>query len=117
MLTQEIDRKTRMSKETRKQLQEKIENLKVQIDQLSGQITMHQGFFKKINNMYNLFLGLLERHQASLNEFQSREQAWMQSQSKLQELESTKLRLVGEVNDAQYQLADTRSPQPTRSMH
>ena len=105
MLTQEIDRKTRMSKETRKQLQEKIENLKVQIDQLRGQITMHQGFFKKINNTYNLFLGLLERHQTSLNEMQSREQAWMQEQSKLQELESTKLRLVGEVNDAQYQLA------------
>ena len=105
MLTQEIDRKTQMSKETRKQLQEKIENLKVQIDQLSGQITMHQGFFKKINNTYNLYLGLVERHQASLNEMQSREQAWMQSQSKLQELESTKLRLVGEVNDAQYQLA------------
>ena len=105
MLTQEVDRKIRMSEETRKQLRQKIENLKVQIDQLGGQITMHQGFFKTINKEYNLFLGLLERHQAALNEMQSREQAWMQSQSKLQELESSKLRLLGELNDAQYQLA------------
>jgi len=105
MLTQEVDRKTRMSEETRKQLRQKIENLKVQIDQLGGQISMHQGFFKTINKEYNLFLGLVERRQASLNEMESREQAWMQSQSKLQELESSKLRLLGEVNDAQYQLA------------
>ena len=105
MLTQEVDRKIRMSEETRKQLRQKIENLKVQIDQLGGQITMHQGFFKTINKEYNLFLGLLERRQAALNEMQSREQAWMQAQSKLQELESSKLRLLGELNDAQYQLA------------
>ena len=105
MLTQEIDRKTRMSEETRKELRQKIENLKVQIDQLGGQITMQQGFFKTINKEYNLFLGLVERRQASLNEMESRQQAWMQSQSKLQELESSKLRLKGELNDAQYQLA------------
>src|SRR6516165_9097536 len=105
MLTQEVDRKTRMSEERRKQLRQKIENLKVQIDQLGGQITMHQGFFKTINKEYNLFLSLLERRQASLSEMEAREQAWMQSQSKLQELESSKLRLLGESNDAQYQLA------------
>jgi len=105
MLTQEIDRKTQMSQETRKQLQQKIENLKVQITQTSGQITMHQGFFKTINKEYNLFLDLLERRQASLNEVQSRQQNWMQAQSKLQELEASKLRLIGEVNDAEYQLA------------
>jgi membrane fusion protein len=105
MLTHEIDRKTRMSEETQKQLRQKIENLKVQIDQLGGQITMQQGFFKIINKEYNLFIGLIERRQASLNELTSRQQAWMQSQSKLEELESSKLRLKGELHDAQYQLA------------
>jgi membrane fusion protein len=105
MLTQQIDRKTRMSEETQKELRQKIENLKVQIDQLGGQITMQQGFFKIITKEYNLFLGLVERRQASLNELETRQQAWMQSQSKLQELESSKLRLKGELNDAQYQLA------------
>jgi membrane fusion protein len=104
MLIQEVDRKLRMSDETRKQLRQKIENLKLQIDQVTKQITMQEGFFKTINKEYNLFLGLLERRQASLNEMDSREQAWMQSQSKLQELESSKLRLIGELDDAQYQL-------------
>jgi membrane fusion protein len=105
MLTQQIDRKTRMSEETQKELRQKIENLKVQIDQLGGQVTMQQGFFKIITREYNLYLGLVERHQASLNELDSRQQAWMQSQSKLQELESSKLRLKGELSDAQYQFA------------
>ena len=103
-LTQQIDRKTRMSEETQRDLQQKIENLKAQIDQLGDQIRMQQGFFKIINKEYNLFLTLIERRQASLNEMASRQQAWMQSQSKLQELESSKLRLRGELNDAQYQL-------------
>jgi membrane fusion protein len=105
MLTQEVDRKIRMSQETQKQLRQKIENLKVQIDHLGEQITMHQGFFKTINKEYNLFLYLVERRQASLNEMDSRQQAWMQSQAKLQELESSKLRLIDELNDAQYQLS------------
>jgi membrane fusion protein len=104
MLTQEVNRKLRMSDETRKQLRQKIENLKLQIDQVTKQITMNKGFFNTINKEYNLFMVLLERRQASLNEMDSRQQAWMQSQSKLQELESSKLRLIGELDDAQYQL-------------
>jgi membrane fusion protein len=104
MLIQEVDRKTRIGEEVQRQLRQKIENLNMQMDQLGEQITLHQGFFKTINKEYNMFLGLLERRQVSLNEFQSREQAWMQSQSKLQELESSKLRLIGELDDAQYQL-------------
>jgi len=105
MLTQQIDRKIRMSEETQRELRQKIENLKVQIDQLGGRVRMEQGFFKIINDKYNLFLSLVERGHASLNELETRQQAWMQSQSKLQELESSKLRLKGELNDAQYQLA------------
>src|SRR5260370_9602839 len=105
MLTQQIDRKTRMNEETQKELRHKIDNLKVQIDQIGGQIAMQQGFLKTITKEYNLFLSLVERRQASLNELDSRQQAWMQSQSKLQELESSRLHLKGEVTDAQYQLA------------
>jgi membrane fusion protein len=105
MLTEQIDRRTRMSEETQKQLRQKIGNLDAQIDQLGAQITMQQGFFKTISDEYNLFRNLLERRQASLNEFNTRQQNWMQLQFKLQELESSRLRLNGELNDAQYQLA------------
>jgi membrane fusion protein len=102
-LIQQIDRKTRMSEETQKELRQKIENLKVQIDQLGGHITMQQGFFKILDKEYNLVLSLFERHQVTRNEFNVRQQTWMQSQSKLQELESSKLRLQGELNEAHYQ--------------
>jgi membrane fusion protein len=105
MLVQQIERKTRMREETRQELRDKIENLKTQIDQLSGQLAIQQGFYKTINDEYNLFLGLVERQRASLNELDTRRQAWMQSQTKLQELESSRHRLKGELNDAQYQLA------------
>jgi len=80
MLTQQIDRKIRMSEETQKELRQKIENLKVQIDQLGGRVRMEQGFFKIINDKYNLFLSLVQRGHASLNELETRQQAWMQSQ-------------------------------------
>jgi membrane fusion protein len=105
MLVQQIDRKTRMSEETQHELRQKIDNLNAQFDELGGQIATQKGFFKTISDEYNLFLGLVERQHASLNELDTRRQSWMQSQTKLQELESSKLRLKGELNDAQYQLA------------
>jgi len=105
MLTQQVERKTRMGQETQKQLREKIANLGTQIEQIDRQIAMHEGFFKTLDKEYNLFLTLVQRRQASLNEMDARQQAWMQSQSKLQELASNKLRLMGELQDAQYQLA------------
>ena len=105
MLTQQVERKTRMGQEAQKQLKEKIVNLGTQIEQIGRQITMHEGFFKTLDKEYNLFLTLVEHRQASLNEMELRQQAWMQSQSKLQELESSKLRLMGELQDAQYELA------------
>jgi len=104
-LIQQIDRKTRMSEETQKELRQKIENRKVQIDQLGRHITMHQDFVNIIDKDYSLAVSLFERHQVTRNEFNVRQQTWMQSQSKLQELEGSKLRLQGELNDAQYQIS------------
>jgi membrane fusion protein len=105
LLTEQIDRKSRMSEETQKQLRQKINNLDAQIDHLAEQIVTQQGFFKTISDEYNMFRGLLEQRRVSLNEYDARQQAWMQAQSKLQELESNRLRLSGELSDAQYQLA------------
>jgi membrane fusion protein len=105
MLNDQIDRKVRMSDETQRQLKQKIANLNLQINQLGKQITMQQGFFKTLNDEYNLFRNLVERQHASLNEFDTRQQAWMQSQTKLQDLERDTIRLNGDLNDAQYQLA------------
>jgi membrane fusion protein len=105
MLVQEIDRKIQISDETKRKLEQKVQNLAVQSEHLDDQLATQRKFFKIISDEYNLFEALLERHQVSLNEVSSRRQAWMQSQSKVQELESAKLRLIGDLNEANYQLA------------
>jgi membrane fusion protein len=105
MLVKEMDRKIQMSDETKRKLEQKVENLTAQSEELDEQLVTQRKFFKIISDEYNLFEGLLGHHQVSLNEVTSRRQAWMQSQSKMQELESAKLRLIGDLNEANYQLA------------
>ncbi|HEY0378851.1 MAG TPA: hypothetical protein VGC87_18195, partial [Pyrinomonadaceae bacterium] len=78
--------------------------MKAQIDQLGEQITTQQGFFKTISDEYSLFVDLVERRTASLSEMAARRQTWMQLQTKLQELQSNRLRLKAELSNAQYQL-------------
>jgi membrane fusion protein len=107
MLTQEIERKTRISEETEKELRQKIETLKTQITQVGEQITMQQGLVKKVSNDYNQFAGLVECRIVPVNEWNTRQQVWIQALGRLQDLESSKLRMEGELKEAQYQLATT----------
>ena len=104
MLEQEIERKTRMNQETEKELREKIGTTNVQINQVAAQISVQQGFVGKVSEDYHLFSSLVERHLVSMNELQARQQAWIQATARLQDLESSKLRLQGELKAAQYQL-------------
>jgi membrane fusion protein len=105
MLVEQINRKTRMSAETKTQLEQKKENLVLQIDQLGAQLTVQHGFLKILDSEYGLFRSLVSRQQASLNELDTRQQAWMQAQTKVQDLDRDRVRLNGELNDARYQLA------------
>src|SRR5262249_48193279 len=107
MLLEEIERKTRMNKKTETDLQDKIEHLNVQIRQSEEQITTQQSFVKKVGADYNQFASLVERHLVSLNELTTRQQTWAQAVARLQDLESSRLRLQGELKEAQYQLATT----------
>jgi len=93
MLAQEIARKARMNEEADKELSQKIENQKVQINQAGDQITVQQAFVKRVSNDYNQFASLVERHLVSLNELSMRQQAWVQAVGRLQDLDNTKLRL------------------------
>jgi membrane fusion protein len=107
MLAQEIERKTRMSEQTENELRQKIEHLTVQINQAGEQITLQQALVKKVSNDYSQFAGLVERRIVPVNELTTRQQAWVQAVGRLQDLESSKLRLHGELKDAQYQLTTT----------
>jgi membrane fusion protein len=104
MLAQEIERKTRINEATEKELQQKIEATKLQINQLAVQIPLQQEFVKKVSNDYNQFVSLVERHLVSLNEASMRQQTWMLAVARLQDLQNTQLRLQGELTAAQYQL-------------
>jgi membrane fusion protein len=118
MLQQEIDRKLRMSAATARDLTTRIDNLKAQIEQLSAQITMQQGFQETIDAEYTMFQHLLATRTVSLDQADTRRQTWMQSKIALQQLEGTRLRLQGELNDAQYQLAtnDIRTKDETDAL-
>jgi len=104
MLAQEIERKTRMNEETEKELRQKIETTTAQINQVGAQISVQQGFVKKVSDDYHQFASLVERHIVSLNELTARQQAWIQAMGRLQDLENSKLRLEGELKEAQHQL-------------
>jgi membrane fusion protein len=105
MLAQQIERKVQISDEARTHLEKNIENLKAQRSQLDLQLATRVSFFRTLNNEYQLFTQLFERNQISRNEFNARQQAWMRSQLEVQDVESKRLRLVGELNDAEQQLS------------
>ena len=105
MLTHEIERKAQMSKETEQQLRQKIEQLTLQISKLGGQITFQQEFVKRVAAEYDQFRALNEKRIVSANELDSRQQAWIGAMARYQDLENSKMRLEGELKDAQHQLS------------
>jgi membrane fusion protein len=107
MLLGEIQRKTRMHKETEKELRDKIEHLNTQITQSEEQVITQQAFVKRVSADYSQFASLVERHLVPLNELTTRQQTWAQAVARLQDLESSKLRVQGDLKEAQYQLATT----------
>jgi membrane fusion protein len=104
LFTQQIERKIRMSEETKNQLQKKLQILGAVIDQIDAQIVTQQSFFRIISDDYNQASGLFQRGLTPRSELNVRQQRWMESQTKLHELATNKLGLNGQLNDAQYQL-------------
>ena len=105
MLTHEIERKAQMSQETEQQLQQKIEQLALQINKLGDQITFQQDFVKRVAAEYNKFRSLNQNRIVSANEVDARQQAWIGAVVRYEDLENSKMRLDGELKDAQYQLS------------
>ncbi|MBV8890393.1 MAG: HlyD family efflux transporter periplasmic adaptor subunit [Acidobacteria bacterium] len=105
MLTHEIERKARMSKETEQQLRQKIEQLALQINKLGDQITFQKDFVKNVAAEYNQFRSLNQSRIVSANEMDARQQAWIGAVVRYEDLENSKMRLEGELKDAQYQLS------------
>jgi membrane fusion protein len=107
ILKREIERKTRMSEETERELRQKIDALKSQKNQVREQITIQNGLVTKLANDYAQFSRLAERHIVALSELNTRQQTWMQALARLQDLETNNIRLQGELKETEYQLATT----------
>ena len=74
---------------------------------MGNQITVQQTVIKQISDEYLKFSKLVAQRLVSLNELNTRYQMWMQALARLEDLESNKLRLEGELEDAESQLTTT----------
>jgi membrane fusion protein len=105
LLARQIDHEQQAGGQTQQALRQKIDNLQKQLAQLSSQLAMQQGFVQDLTGEYHEFMRLLASRTASLNEADARRQAWMQSESELQQLAGNRLRLEAALVDARFQLA------------
>jgi membrane fusion protein len=97
-----------MSDVSERSLLEKIESLKTQKLQTEEQINVQQGLVTKVGNDYNQFSQLFAKHIVTLNELNNRRQEWTQAVARLQDLQTSELRVQAELKEAQYQLASSR---------
>ena len=109
VLSAQIDRTSATAEQTENYLNEKMTNLRAQIEQLDWRITTSAAFHQTLETEYRLFLEMLKNRQAPRNEFDNRQQAWMRSKTELQTLDGSRLRLSSELNDAEHQLATARN--------
>jgi membrane fusion protein len=108
MLVLETQRKNQMSDLAERELLAKIEALKGQKSQAEEQINVQQGLVAKVANDYNQSNQLFARHIVTVSELNARRQEWMQALARLQDLESSDMRILGELKESQYQLATAR---------
>ena len=97
----QIDRITAIAKQTESYLKQKIDNLSAQVQQ----IATSTGFHKTLDDEYRFYLEMLKNRLVQRNDFDARQQTWMRSKTELQTLENNRLRLVGDLHDAEYKLA------------
>lgn len=108
MLIEETQRKNRMSKTAERQQFERIDALSSQQSQLQEQINVQQSLLTRVNNDYNKFNELFQRHIVTLNELNNRRQEWMQALARLQDLQSNAIKVQGDLKEAQYELETAR---------
>jgi membrane fusion protein len=108
MLTQETQRKNRMSETAERQLLEKIDTLNSQKSQTQEQINIQQGLVTKVADGYNQSSQLFARHIVTVNDLNARRQEWMQTLARLQDLQNSSIKVQGDLKEAQYELETTR---------
>jgi membrane fusion protein len=85
-------------------LREKVDNLRAQIEQAAVQVSVGASFAEILQRQYEQFSGFVTKGVSSLNELQMRQQSWMRAKTELEELRNGKLRLEAQLTDSEYQL-------------
>jgi membrane fusion protein len=96
LLTQ-IARKMKLEVEQRQAFQNRIDNLKEQIQQTSVQVALKEAFVAKLTKDFTDYSNFVERGIGNLNERQVQQASWMRSKDELEELKAAVLKKRGEL--------------------
>lgn len=110
LLLRQIETKLQLHRSKDRELQDKLTNLRAQIEQAALQIAVQSSFTDVLQRQYNDFSSYVTKGITSVNDLQVREQAWMHARTELEDLKNTKLKLEAQLTDAEYQLR-TNAPQ------
>jgi membrane fusion protein len=105
LLADQIARKEQVRVRHNREIEQRVHNLRGQIDQTNLQITTQGSFEEILRKEYALKLDLLSRGTATRNDMSIRQQAWMSAKDRLEDLKTAALRLQAQLVDAEYQLA------------
>jgi membrane fusion protein len=110
LLVRQIETRLQLRMSKDRELQDKITNLRAQIEQAALQIAVQSSFTDVLQRQYSDFSSYVTKGLTSVNDLQVREQAWMHAKTGLEDLKNTKLKLEAQLTDAEYQLR-TNAPQ------
>jgi membrane fusion protein len=103
LLAIKIETKERLRTTKNRDLRDKVNNLRAQIEQSAVQVAVQSSFAEVLQRQYDQYSGFVTKGMSSLNDLQIRQQSWMRAKSELEELKNNKLRLEAQLTDSEYQ--------------
>jgi membrane fusion protein len=104
LLATKIETREQLRTTKNRDLRDKVDNLRAQIEQSAVQVAVQSSFTDVLQRQYDQFSGFVTKGMSSLNELQVRQQSWMRAKNELEQLKNNKLRLEAQLTDAEYQL-------------
>jgi membrane fusion protein len=104
LLATKIETKEQLRTTKNRDLRDKVNNLRAQIEQSAVQVTVQSSFAEVLQRQYDQYSGFVTKGMSSLNDMQIRQQSWMRAKSELEELKNNKLRLEAQLTESEYRL-------------
>jgi membrane fusion protein len=104
LLATKIETKEQLRTTKNRDLRDKVNNLRAQIEQSAVQVTVQSSFAEVLQRQYDQYSGFVTKGMSSLNDMQIRQQSWMRAKGELEELKNNKLRLEAQLTESEYRL-------------